>query len=165
MASLIEHVETFHILAEIAIAIAGFAGVASVFGGREKKYREAELLRIRGLFELSALVLIGCFGISVVQAAGMSKQLAISFVSLVLIVAYGIVVLDVPLKATKLYRKQESTVTLGALVTAFSVYVIGLPLLVANMLVLRQEWPLILVMSLSILQSIWSFYRLVTREN
>jgi hypothetical protein len=165
VASLIEHIETFHLLAEIAIAIAGFAGVASVFGGREKQYREAELLRIRGLFELSALVLIGCFGISVVQALGIPKQQAISLVSLILTVAYGIVVLDVPMKATKLYRKRESTVTVAALVTAFSVYVIGLPLLLANTLVLRQEWPLILVMSLSILQSIWSFYRLVTREN
>lgn len=162
---MIEHTATFHILAEVAIAIAGFAGVASVFGGREKQYREAELLRIRGLFELSALVLIGCFGISVVQAAGMSKPEAISFVSLVLILAYGLVVLDVPLKAIKLYRKRESTVTVGALITAFSVYVVGLPLLGVNMLLLRQEWPLILVMSLSILQSIWSFYRLVTREN
>lgn len=71
---MIEHVDTFHLLAEIAIAIAGFAGVASVFGGRERQYREAELLRIRGLFEVSALVLLGSFGISVVQASGMFHQ-------------------------------------------------------------------------------------------
>jgi len=165
VASLIEHLDTFHLLAEIAIAIAGFAGVASVFGGRERRYGEAELLRIRGLFELSALVLLGSFGISVVQASGMSSQQAISLVSVVLIVAYCMVFLDVPLKALKLYRKGESTVTVGALVTAISVYVFGLPLLAANLLMIRQEWPLILILSLSILQSIWSFYRLVTREN
>lgn len=165
MATLIEHVDTFHLLAEIAIAIAGFAGVASVFGGREKKYREAELLRIRGLFQISVLVLLGGFGISVLQASGMSNQQAISLISLVLIVAYGMVFLDVPLKAIRLYRTRGSTVTVGSLVIALSVYVFGLPLLVANLLVIRQEWPLILLLSLSILQSIWAFYRLVTREN
>ncbi len=162
---MIENQDAFYLLAEVAIAIAGFAGVASAFGGREKQYRDAELLRIRGLFELSALVLIGCFGIAVVHASGMSKQQAISLVSLTLVLAYGMVVFDVPLKAIKLYRNGESTVTVGALATAFSVYVIGLPLLAANMFVMREEWPLILVMSLSILQSIWSFYRLVTRGN
>lgn len=160
---MIEHIETFHLLAEVAIAIAGFAGVASVFGGREKQYREAELLRMRGLFQLSALVLIGSLGISVFEASGMRDQQAVSLVTLMLIAAYGSVVLDVPVKAIRLYQKKESSVTIAALVTAFSVYVIGLPLLAANLLIIRQEWPLILLLSLSIFQSIWSFYRLVTR--
>jgi hypothetical protein len=162
---MIEHLDTFHSLAEIAIAIAGFAGVASVFGGRDKQYREAELLRIRGLFQMSALVLLGSFGIFVGQASGMSNQQTISLVSLVLIVAYGMNILDVPLKAKRLYRTPGSTVTVGALVILFSLYIFGLPLLVANLLVIRQEWPLILLLSLTILQSIWAFYRLVTREN
>ena len=56
---MIEHVDTFHLLAEIAIAIAGFAGVASAFGGRDKQYRDAELLRIRRLFQISAIVHLG----------------------------------------------------------------------------------------------------------
>jgi len=162
---LIEYIDTFHLLAEIAIAVAGFAGVATVFGGREKQFRYAELLRIRGLFQLSALVLTGCFGIASLDAAGMSNEQTISFISIILVLAYGVVALDAPLKAIGLYRKEESTVTVGALITVWLLYVFGLPLLVANFLVIRQEWPLILLFSLSVLVSIWSFYRLVTRKN
>lgn len=165
MDPLIEHADTFHLLAEIAIAVAGFAGVATVFGGREKQFRDAELLRVRGLFQLSALVLVGCFGIASIQAAGLPSEQTIAFVSMILIVAYGLVAIDTPLKAIRLYREKETTVTLGALIVACSLYVFGLPLLIANALLLRQEWPLIVLFSLSILTSIWSFYRLVTRVN
>ena len=165
MTILTEQVDTFHLLAEIAIAIAGFAGVASVFGGREKQYRDAELLRIRGLFQLSALVLVGCFGIALFDAAGISNEETISLISMILVLAYGLVALDAPLKALKLYGDSGSTVTTGSLVTVWSLYVFGLPLLLANLLVVRQAWPLILLFSLSILVSIWSFYRLVTRVN
>ena len=162
---MIEHADTFHLLAEVAIAVAGFAGVATVFGGREKQFRDAELLRVRGLFQLSALVLAGCFGIASCQAAGLSNEQTVSLVSLILIVAYGLVMLDAPLKATRLYRKRETTVTLGALTAAWSLHVFGIPLLITNAFFLQQEWPLILLFSLSILQSIWSFYRLVTKVN
>lgn len=162
---MVEHVDIFYLLAEIAIAVAGFAGVATVFGGREKRFRDAELLRLRGLFQLSALVLTGCFGIASIQAAGLSNEQTMSFVSMILTVAYGLVAIDVPLKAIRLYRKKETTVTLGALITACLLYVFGLPLLITNAFLLRQEWPLILLFSLSILTSIWQFYRLVTKVN
>lgn len=152
-------------LAEIAIAVAGFAGVATVFGGREKRFREAELLRLRGLFQISALVLIGCFALASINAAGMYNEKTIALVSMILLVAYGLTLLDVPLKAINLYREKSSTVTVGSLVAAFSLYVLGLPLLMINVFFLRQEWPLILLFSLSILQSIWQFYRLITKEN
>lgn len=162
---MIEHADTFSLLAEVAIAVAGFAGVATVFGGREKRFRDAELLRLRGLFQLSALVLSGCFGIATCQAAGLSNELAMILVSMILIVAYGLVAMDTPVKATRLYRKKETTISLGALAGAWSIYVFGLPLLTINTFFLQQEWPLILLFSLSILQSIWTFYRLVTRVN
>ena len=162
---MIGHADTFYLLAEVAIAVAGFAGVATVFGGREKRFRDAELLRLRGLFQLSALVLAGCFGIASGQAAGLSNEQTMSLVSMILVVAYGLVVMDAPVKAIRLYRKKETTVTLGALIAAWSLYVFGLPLLTINAFLLRHEWPLILLFSLSILQSIWSFYRLVTKVN
>jgi hypothetical protein len=160
---LIHHIDTFHLLAEVAIAIAGFAGVASVFGGRDKQYRDAELLRIRGLFQLSALVLAGCFGVASFKAAGMSHEATVSLVSMILMVANGLVALDAPLKALKLYGRNGSTVTVASLVIVWSLYLVGVPLLAANLLFIRQEWPLILLFSLTVLVSIWSFYRLVTR--
>lgn len=84
---------------------------------------------------------------------------------MILVVAYGLVVMDAPVKVIRLYRKKETEVSLSALRTAWSLYVFGLPLLTINAFSLRQEWPLILLFSLSILQSIWSFYRLVRKVN
>jgi hypothetical protein len=162
---LIEHADTFHLLAEIAIAVAGFAGVATVFGGRERSFTEAELLRLRMLFQLSALVLLGCFGLASIAAAGVPIEESVLIVSITLLLFWLCVSMDVPLKAIKLRRKNGSTVTPGSLAIGLALVVVGILLLAVNIFVLRQEWPLILLFSLFVLQSLWTFYRLLTKEN
>jgi len=62
--------------------------------------------------------------------------------SMILAVAYGLVVMDAPVKTIRLYRNKETEVSLSTLTKAWSLYVFGLPLLTTNAFFLRQEWPL-----------------------
>ena len=52
--------ETFSLYAELALALAGFAGVASAFAGRDRQFRPTEGVRIRAVLANSAAVLFGC---------------------------------------------------------------------------------------------------------
>lgn len=53
----IEAESTFGLIAELAVGLAGFAGVAAAFGGRDRAYAPVELTRLRALFVHAALVL------------------------------------------------------------------------------------------------------------
>lgn len=54
--------------------------------------------------------------------------------SMILVVAYGLVVMDAPVKTIRLYRNKETEVSLSALTKAWSLHVFGLPLLTINAL-------------------------------
>jgi len=47
----------FALIAELALALAGFAGVAAAFGGRDRSYAPVELTRLRVLFSHAFLAL------------------------------------------------------------------------------------------------------------
>ncbi|MGH0029313.1 MAG: hypothetical protein ACQGVC_05955 [Myxococcota bacterium] len=51
------HEEPFALLAELAIALAGFAGVAAAFAGKERAYGPSERLRLFSLFLDSGTIL------------------------------------------------------------------------------------------------------------
>lgn len=47
-----EQVEILSLIAELALGLAGFTGVAGAFGGRERVYTPADHARIEGIFML-----------------------------------------------------------------------------------------------------------------
>ena len=162
---MIEHSDTFQLLVEIAIAVAGFAGVATVFGGQNRSFQAAENLRLRALFQNSALVLVGCMSLLALDAADVEHRWNVAAVSLLVVSIYLVTFFDVPLKSMKLRSSNDSSVTAFSLSIAVSPFVIGVPLLLGNALHLQQEWPLVIVFSHYILVSLWVFYRLLTNRN
>ena len=162
---MIEHSDTFQLFVEVAIAVAGFAGVATVFGGQNRSFQAAENLRLRALFQNSALVLIGCMSLLALDAAEVEHRWNVVAVSLLVVSIYLVTFLDVPLKSIKLRTSNDSSVTVFSLSIAVSPFVVGVPLLLGNALYLRQEWPLIVVFTHYILMSLWVFYRLLTNRN
>jgi hypothetical protein len=82
---LVEYSDKFDLLAELAIAVAGFAGVASAFGGRERSFGPAELIRLKALFQFSALVLTGCFSLAALASAGIAARSGLGLVFSILI--------------------------------------------------------------------------------
>jgi hypothetical protein len=147
----IENSDVFQLLAEIAVTVAGFAGVATVFGGQERSFEVAENLRLRALFQFSAQVFICCLGVLAMDAAKLPRELIILVVSIAAVIITSLCALDVPWKATKLRAEMGSSVTPLSLLIGFSPSVIGVPILLINALLLRQEWLLIAVFSYFIL--------------
>jgi hypothetical protein len=162
---MIEHSEIFQLLAEMAIAVAGFAGVATVFGGQDRSFSTAEILRLRALFQFSALIIFCCLGLIAMDASGMSRELSVLYISIAAVLTTIWCALDVPLKATKLRGDLDSSITPLSLLIGFSPSVICVPLLSINALLLRQEWLLITVFSYYILLTLWSFYRLLVNRS
>jgi hypothetical protein len=83
---MIEAESTFALIAELALGLAGFAGVAAAFGGRDRSYAPVELTRMRALFVHAALAL-SCsllatsllwFGLSLSQACFWSSALGLA---------------------------------------------------------------------------------------
>ena len=59
---------TFALIAELALALAGFAGVASAFGGRDRSYAPVEVSRLQSLFAHACLALaLSLFAISLLS--------------------------------------------------------------------------------------------------
>jgi hypothetical protein len=160
--TLVEHSDTFDLLAELAIAVAGFAGVASAFGGRDRAFGPAELVRLTALFQFSTLVLAGCFGLASLASAGVGARTGLGLVSF----AEGVALLALAAFALpgafRIARSEESTIGGWPLAFVVSVYVVAIPLCLANALLMQREWPLIVVFSILILQSLWFFFRLLT---
>ena len=162
---MIENIETFQLFVEVAVVVAGFAGVATVFGGQERSFEIAENLRLRALFQNSGLILFGCLGVLTMDAAGIAKNWNIVLVSLAVALINLVLIFDVPLKAVRLRGKDGSSVTPASLVVAFSQGLLSVPLLMANATYYQQEWLLILVFSYNILMSLWVFFRLLVNRN
>ena len=82
----IEAESTFALIAELAVGLAGFGGVAAAFGGRDRSYAPVELTRMRALFAHAALVLASSllatsllwFGLDLSQACFWSSALGLA---------------------------------------------------------------------------------------
>ena len=159
---MVEHTDTFDLLAELAIAVAGFAGVASAFGGRDRAFGPAELVRLTALFQYSTLVLAGCFSLASLASAGVGARTGLALVSF----AEGVALLALAAFALpgafRIAQSEESTIGGWRLAFVVSGYVVAIPLCLANALLMQREWPLIVVFSILILQSLWFFFRLLT---
>ena len=79
----IDHADTFSLLAELALALAGFTGVAGAFGGRDRSYSSGDLIRIESIFLSAGSVLLGTLCALTLCGAGFSDAAAYEWSSLV----------------------------------------------------------------------------------
>lgn len=150
---------TFELIAELAIAVAGFAAVAVALGGRDREFGAMELVRIKSLFLYSALVLTGCFGLFALVAADVSTPMATRLVSFVEAIGFaGFTAATAP-EAIRLTPSNQSWVPYVVIGT----YGVNILICLVNGLVVAREWPLMVVFSITILLSLWLFHRLLTR--
>ena len=158
---MLTHSGVFELLSEIAIAVAGFAGVAVALGGRDRSFGPLELVRITSLFFYSGLVLAGCFGLFALTAAEVSAESTIRLVSFGEAIGFVAFTAATAPSAIRLTRPHESWVPYVVVGT----YGVNILFCLANGLVVAREWPLIVVFSITILQSLWLFHRLLTRTD
>jgi len=156
--------DEFGLLAELAIALVGFAGVAAAFAGRERAFRATERVRLVTLFLNSGLVLSGCAGVHILLLAELAPEIVFRTVSLYLAVLVPVASLPFLFQAYRFARDPDSTSEPWALYLTSAQVLIVLTLLSVNVLLATPHF-LAGAFWLEILHGLWMFWRLLTRPN
>ncbi|MFT4518139.1 MAG: hypothetical protein ACI9JM_000516 [Halioglobus sp.] len=151
--------------AELALALAGFAGIVSAFAGRERQFRPVERLRLGGLMSLSGMVLAGCLAYIVGSLAGIAEATVLVITATVCLIPLSALVL---FRLPQLWRRSEDA---DATVAKWSLYLVA-ALMLADLLLFGaaifvpgSAWMIALGFSLMLLHALWMFVLLLTRAN
>lgn len=156
-----EHQETLQTIAEVAVALAGFTGIAVAFGGRAGRLAPGEQLRVRTLLRASISALFCSFVPTILSFVTSNEpyvwQGSCAVLATVLVV--NLTVFWVRGRGTTITRFQQMAVVVGVLVAivlivaalgyieaASHVFVIGL---VWQLIVAAQNFVLLVVEGLS----------------
>jgi hypothetical protein len=157
--------EAVELYAELSLALAGFAGVASAFAGRERQFRPVERLRLVGVVALSGSVLGGCLAYVSASIGSLSQghiEAAAAFVSLVLLTPLSFRVLP---ELWRRARDADANVDSWSLYLVTGLNVVETLLLGTAVLGFGNGWQIATAFSLQLLQGLWLFFLLLTRKN
>ena len=157
--------DSIALYAELALALAGFAGIVSAFAGRERQFRPIERLRLGGLMSLSGTVLAGCLAYIVGSLAGIAEASVLVITAIVCLIPTGAIAL---FRFPELWRRSKDA---DATVNKWSLYLVSALLLAevllfgAAIFVPRSAWMIALGFSLMLLHALWMFVLLLTKAN
>lgn len=157
--------DSIGLYAELALALAGFAGIVSAFAGRERQFRPVERLRLDGLMMLSGTVLAGCLVYIVGSVAGIAESSVLVITAIVCLISTGALVL---FKVPELWRRSkdaDATTTQRTLNLVAALLLADLLLFGAAIFVPGSAWMIALGFSLLLLHGLWMFVLLLTRAN
>lgn len=157
--------ETFTLIAELAIAIAGFGGVAAAFGGRDRVFKPTERLRLLGIFTSAGTVFFGCLLWLVAFEAELAPTTIHRLVSVAMAVCVATLLASRLPVTFRHARDPDSTSGAWVLVVTSLYTVVLICAYVANALWFAASWMLAAAFGLQLLNSLWMFYRLLTRPN
>jgi hypothetical protein len=152
-------------LAELALGLAGFTGVAGAFAGRERAYSEADRARLLSIFLCSGSVLAGSLGAWTLTAAGWSEATAFRWSSLaaasVLVFSFVKVFPQVVALARDPHASTSTFIALvGTLLFAASICFYA-----ANFILWGEAWPLLAGSSVLLGWGLFLFARILTHRN
>jgi hypothetical protein len=157
--------DSIALYAELALALAGFAGIVSAFAGRERQFRPVERLRLEGLMILSGTVLAGCLAYTVGSLAGIDEASVLVITAILCLIPISALL---PIKLRELWRRSKDA---DATVAQWSLYLVSALMLAymllfgATIFVPESAWMIALSFSLMLLHGLWMFVLLLTRAN
>jgi hypothetical protein len=155
--------DVFALFAELSMALAGFAGVASAFSGREKDFGLLDQGRIRAIVGLAAIVLLGCLAFLSISLADLSVEQATRGAALASLAACVPLYAWVLVPADRDLRQPSSqaepwVIHLSTILVCVATLSYGCVALFPTSL-----WLLGGTFSLQIAHALWMFLRLLTR--
>ena len=160
----IQHLETFSLIAELALGLAGFAGVVVAFVGRERSYEAADRARLLSLFGIAAIALAGSLLTISLAATGMAVQSAYWWVSAFGILAVGGSAIAFLPGAYRSATDPDASTELWAVAVSTALLLANLLLLGGNLVLGGKAWPLKSAFSSQLVCGLWIFIRLLTRR-
>jgi hypothetical protein len=155
----------FSLVAELALGLAGFAGVAAAFGGRDRSYAPIENFRLQSLFIHAFLALALSLVTISLLALGFAHSDAYLFASIAGAISQG------PVTALFIYRvfvalRDPGSVTgRGAVAATVLGTSLSLGLFVASALSPETPGYLALALSAQLLFGLWVFTRILLHRN
>jgi len=153
------------LFAELALALAGFTGVAAAFGGRERAYSQADRARLLSISLSSGAVLAGTLVAWTLAAAGCSAATVFGWSSLAGAFVLVFFFLKVLPHAYSLARDPEASTSPFIAHLGTVVYGAGIFLFAGNFLVWGEAWPLLAGSSIHLGWGIFLFARVLTQRN
>ena len=162
--TLAEYAESFGLLAELAIAVAGFAGVSAAFAGRDRSFQAFERTRLLALFINSGAILSGCGVVHTLLLTGAAPETAFRLASLATVLV--LIGLSVPqmFRVYRAARNPDSTAERWAINLTVGYLLLSFLLLLANAM-LGTSYLLVGTLWLLLVYGLWMFWRLLTRAN
>ena len=152
-------------IAELALALAGFGGVAAAFGGSNRSYAPAEITRLQSLFSHAFVALLISSLAITLPSFGLESESAYLWSSRV-----GALI-QIPLSGNFVIRAYRLAADPTAS-TSWSVFglivgfLVAIPLLFCASLVLGSSLGFLLAaLFVQILFGLWAFTRVLTRRN
>ena len=159
-----ENSQAFTLFPELALALAGFAGIAATFGGKNRTYDPAEKERLIGLFVISAsTIAISVLTIALFSAGLIAATVYFWASCFALLTQIRMVLLFS--KVIRFISDPSASTTLKVTVFLFTPIVTSWVLFIGNVIVWQQEWPLIVALTLQLLGGLFLFLRLLTTRN
>lgn len=156
--------ELFGLIAELAIGLAGFAGVAAAFAGRERAFQPSEKIRLLALFLNSSTILTGCGGVLILPLAGVGPEATLTVVGSGAIILFGIPGVFWNARAYRVAREPGSSSEAWALHLT-SVYLLVAVACFAGAALAGSASLLATGFWIQLVYSLWMFWRLLTRPN
>lgn len=153
------------LFAELALGLAGFAGVVSAFSGRERNFRPAERLRLIALMVLSGIVLAGCLIYVTLSVAGVSDSFSRQATAVVCVVGTAIVAVTMLPELWRRSQDADATVASSSFYLATALIIGSLVLYTIAATSIGMTWMIALAFTLQLLHGLWMFVLLLTRQN
>lgn len=157
--------ETVQLIAELALGLAGFAGVASAFSGRERVYRPIERIRFVSVLQTSGTTLAGCLAILILHAAGVGQAIILRGVALVGLAATALFYLPQILRVFQHAGDAESTSEPWAVWLSVVHLVVLAGLYAYQIVQVEFVWPILASFAQQLIFGLWMFGRILLRPN
>ena len=148
-------------LAELAVGLAGFTGVAAAFGGRDRSYSDPDRARLLSIFLSAGCVLIGSLCALTLTSAGWSSGQSYRWSGLsaaaVLIPSFYSVIPQ----AYAFAKDPDATTSFVIVVLAVVANIVSVLLLGGNFIVWREAWPILGAFSIQLAWGLFLFARVL----
>jgi len=157
--------DAFVVIAELSLALAGFTGVVSAFGGRAREFNDVEQMRLGMILLNSGGALAGCLLLFVVSAGGLPATTAYTTVGISMVLIRVATFFRINRGILGSLRDPNTTISKNTYILGLAWNLLVLGLYVAAVVLGGEAWPLLAGLSLQLIFGLMVFARLLTSPN
>lgn len=156
--------DAFSLIAELALGLLGFSGVAAAFGGRERAFNYVERIRFRGIVIQSSVPLFGSLAAHAFASAGLEASelvLRTALVSAVLYLPVGLATMPGVIRSG---RDATTSTEPWAVAIVWVQMTVALVLYAITIFGGGAAWPLICAFGSHLAMGVFIFWRILMRQ-